>query len=159
MPYPYQVRLMDGQFIYALQDNEASITLVPRFEVGAYVKCNVGNEEYAVGRVVAHHYEGPGRTVYPYQIKLQDGGLIFASADDDFCVTTYVAPSWAMTMKNHPSCSCSCSLHGGRRTLLKSILASWKCICSVDCPAARHNPVSRVLLSGGQVNPTPALAA
>lgn len=83
-----QVKLLQNdQLIFAPTDDEECIKKAARFEVGAFVQCNVG--QWARGRVVAHKYVEPeSGLVHPYQIKLQDGRLIYASEDDDACIQT-----------------------------------------------------------------------
>ena len=96
--HPYQVELDDGRLIYAPVDNDECINRVPRFDVGSYVQCllswgladtstsdETGSdcEQWATGRVVAHHYEESGLPVRPYQVQLEDGRLIYAPEDDD----------------------------------------------------------------------------
>ena len=60
-----------------------------RFDVGARVACNLGAAGWTPGIVVAHNYAKlgwpPGQVV-PYQVQLDDGGLIFAPEDSDECV-------------------------------------------------------------------------
>lgn len=83
--YPYQVRLEGcGRLIYAPDDDDSCIHRVPRIAVGAFVECNLGEDNWVPGRVVAHSYEEPGhRQPYPYQMELLDGDLIYAPADDE----------------------------------------------------------------------------
>ena len=56
-----------------------------RFEIGAEVACNMG-EDWLEGRVLQHFYTEPS---FPpghcaaYQVKLHDGGIIFAPRDHD----------------------------------------------------------------------------
>jgi len=54
-----------------------------RFEVGARVLCSRGALDWAKGRVVRHSYEKPEGVFHPYQVRLNDGELIFASQDHD----------------------------------------------------------------------------
>ena len=55
-----------------------------RFEVGQRVECNTGGGGWAKGTIVALMYSAtPTGAVAPYQIKLDDGMLIFAPIDDD----------------------------------------------------------------------------
>ena len=60
----------------------------PRFPVGAAVECNLGEGEWARGKVVKQYWRGGNQPwespAHPYQIRLLDGGeLIYAPADDD----------------------------------------------------------------------------
>ena len=170
--YPYEIKLNDGRLIYAPVDDDRCINRVPRFDVGSYVQCLMcsmlvpassdvksdeddidgDREQWATGRVVAHHYEGNGLPLCPYQVQLQDGRLIYAPKDDDaivkkavFAVTSkeksetlsnnqsandrHVALSRAMTpmsMGKHVSCACGC-LPREDHALMS---AFWK-LCSV----------------------------
>ena len=58
-----------------------------RFAVGARVECWIGT--WAPGRVIKLHYHEasfePGYFA-PYQVELDDGGLIYAPEDDDECI-------------------------------------------------------------------------
>ena len=55
-----------------------------RFDVGDSVACCVGPNEWAKGKVVDRMYREEGRAGFaPYQVELDDGGLIFAPLDDD----------------------------------------------------------------------------
>ena len=58
-----------------------------RFVVGERVECKTGKKEWSAGEVVAlmfHDKESmPVGQVVPYQIKLDDGELVWAPADKD----------------------------------------------------------------------------
>jgi len=158
--HPYQIKLDNGRLIYAPVDDEKCINRVPRFDVGSYVQCLLNSrlapascvvkndedgidcEEWATGRVVAHHYEEAGVPLRPYQVQLEDGRLIYAPTDDDavikkvvFAVAkkrndrrvapSHVTPSWAMSTKNRATCACGCLPHE-YRTLMKNALACWR---------------------------------
>jgi hypothetical protein len=62
--------------------------LAPRFAVGTAVECNMGPAGWRRGTVVALDYAEPGmEQPVPYQVELaNNGGLIFASTDADWCV-------------------------------------------------------------------------
>eukprot|EP00937_MAST-01D_sp_MAST-1D-sp2_P006455 g6455.t1 len=53
-----------------------------RFQVGDSVACNTGRG-WTRGVIVAHNYRSQDGRINPYQIELENGGLIFAPADDD----------------------------------------------------------------------------
>ena len=68
----------------------------PRFEIGARVACTIGEGERAHGTVVAHYYREDGwppAQWAPYQVKLDDGSLIFAPYDFDECISAAGAAS------------------------------------------------------------------
>ena len=82
---PYQVKLHDGQLIYAPDDDDSCIRKLNRelrFDIGAKVQCWY-NEKWEVGHVVQHDYEEPHGVFHPYQIELHDDVLIYAPRDDD----------------------------------------------------------------------------
>lgn len=54
-----------------------------RFPLGTPVWCFIGGEQWAPGTVIAHNYEEPTGVFNPYQIRLTDGHLVYAPADDD----------------------------------------------------------------------------
>jgi len=57
-----------------------------RFAVGAKVQCKTGEKSWSNGEVVALMYRDeymPPGMIAPYQIKLTDGNLIYAPADED----------------------------------------------------------------------------
>jgi len=59
-----------------------------RFQVGSKVQCNAEGG-WATGKVVALFYRDagmPNGMIAPYQVKLDNGSLIYAPADDDQCI-------------------------------------------------------------------------
>ena len=64
-----------------------------RFDVGHRVFCNTGN--WSPGTIVEQWYREPtwpaGRSV-PYQVKLDDGGLVYAPYDDDVIIRSADGP-------------------------------------------------------------------
>ena len=57
-----------------------------RFSAGDRVRCKTAERTWDAGVVVALHYSEPGwpnGVVAPYQVELDNGGLIFAPCDDD----------------------------------------------------------------------------
>eukprot|EP00747_Dinoflagellata_sp_TGD_P064187 gnl/TRDRNA2_/TRDRNA2_153782_c2_seq2.p1 gnl/TRDRNA2_/TRDRNA2_153782_c2~~gnl/TRDRNA2_/TRDRNA2_153782_c2_seq2.p1 ORF type:complete len:448 (+),score=130.59 gnl/TRDRNA2_/TRDRNA2_153782_c2_seq2:66-1346(+) len=68
-----------------------------RFKVGDKVECQTGKGNWSKGEIVALLYRQEGittalgRGVAPYQIKLDDGRLIFAPVDDDRCIRKQAA--------------------------------------------------------------------
>lgn len=77
-----------------------------RFDVGNSVLCRTGRDEWSAGTVVALNYSEPdwpaGRTV-PYQVQLDDGGLIFVPVDNDQLCREIVPPWWAAAFKESAS--------------------------------------------------------
>ena len=58
-----------------------------RFSVGTSVECNVGDETWMRGTVVALDYVEEGwDQPAPYQVELEDGTLIFAPIDEDWVI-------------------------------------------------------------------------
>ena len=60
-----------------------------RFAVGARVECARGGDTWAPGRVIKLHYHEAGFEpgfFAPYQIELDDGGLVYAPDDDDMWI-------------------------------------------------------------------------
>ena len=65
-----------------------------RFSVGERVRCRVSPSEWAPGCVAQLWYrepDWPEGQLAPYQVKLDDGGLIYCPADQDTCVRRAVA--------------------------------------------------------------------
>ena len=63
----------------------------PRFPLGATVECRLGPEKWALGRIVGLHYREPSWPAdrrAPYQVRLEEGPLIYAPEDVDECVRT-----------------------------------------------------------------------
>lgn len=86
------VKLQDGRLISPSDLQSCShILRVPRYPVGAYVHCKMDSRRWAAGRVVSHSFEEPGHPsseVYPYQVKLKQGGLlIYVLEDNDALIT------------------------------------------------------------------------
>ena len=79
----------------------------PRFDVGTVVYCNY-EENWARGVVVAHHYREleDKNAVHPYQVRLEDGRLIYAPDDDDTCI--HRVPRYAV------GASVICNVGGGQ---------------------------------------------
>jgi len=75
-----------------LQGKLLSSRVSLRFAVGMRVKCFVGGDKWAPGRIIKlHHHEAsfePGFFA-PYQIRLDDGGLIYAPEDRDTCIREF----------------------------------------------------------------------
>ena len=75
-----QVELQDGRLISPSDlQTRRHILRMPRYPVGAYVHCKMGGGRWAAGRVVSHSFEEPGHPsakIYPYQVKLKQGGLL-----------------------------------------------------------------------------------
>ena len=71
-----------------MQGKLLSLDVSLRFAVGARVECARG-DTWAPGRVIKLHYHEAGFEpgfFAPYQIELDDGGLIYAPDDDDNCI-------------------------------------------------------------------------
>ena len=61
-----------------------------RFALDAVVYCSRGQGlVWEKGRIVQLHYEEPENVFHPYQIRLDNGGLIFAPLDRDACIRTF----------------------------------------------------------------------
>ena len=54
-----------------------------RFGVGDRVECRTGQTEWSLGNIFHLLWKSPSGQVAPYQIKLDNGSLIFAPADDN----------------------------------------------------------------------------
>mmetsp|Transcript_10541 Transcript_10541/g.31875 ORF Transcript_10541/g.31875 Transcript_10541/m.31875 type:complete len:184 (+) Transcript_10541:112-663(+) len=73
---------------------EPPTDVVLRFPVGARVEACCGPQQWKPGRVVQHWYrqvDFPREFFAPYQLQLDDGGLIFAPEDSDKCVRAEIA--------------------------------------------------------------------
>ena len=73
---------------YASPEKNAQRVKGLRYGIGDRVACNTGGPEWSKGKVVALMYRDPHMPpgmVAPYQVKLDDGGLIYAPADEE-CV-------------------------------------------------------------------------
>ena len=102
--YTYRIELTNGQIIYADDDDDACVHPVPRYAVGAYVHCSVGNGEWAAGRVVAHSNVEPDfNHPYPYQVKLRSGQLFFVQRDNEEQIRE-TAPTIAAGPAEHARC-------------------------------------------------------
>ena len=80
----FEASLRNAQF--ELQGKLLSSRVSLRFAVGMRVKCFVGGDKWAPGRVIKlHHHEASFEPDFfaPYQIRLDDGGLIYAPEDTD----------------------------------------------------------------------------
>ena len=65
------------------------LLLCLRFAIGARVECLISDDTWVPGRVIKLHYHESGFEpgyFAPYQIELDDGGLIYAPDDDDECI-------------------------------------------------------------------------
>jgi len=73
----------------ATPEREAERLKQLRFKIGDKVACNTGSREWSKGTVVALMYRDefmePGM-VAPYQVKLDNGDLIYAPADEPFLI-------------------------------------------------------------------------
>jgi len=94
---PYQIKLDDGEHIMAPMDSPMCIRaeggkkveVQLRFAAGDRVKCKVSQEEWVSGKIMKlWHREShwPEGTKVPYQVKLDNGNLIFAPMDDERCI-------------------------------------------------------------------------
>eukprot|EP00930_Biecheleria_cincta_P106039 TRINITY_DN9925_c0_g1_i1.p1 TRINITY_DN9925_c0_g1~~TRINITY_DN9925_c0_g1_i1.p1 ORF type:complete len:384 (+),score=104.14 TRINITY_DN9925_c0_g1_i1:113-1264(+) len=77
-----------------------------RFNVGTRVICRTGRDEWSAGVIVALKYRESdwpaGRTV-PYQVQLDNGGLIFVPMDNDELCRKLVPPWWASVFEKSAS--------------------------------------------------------
>ena len=79
---------MEHQNAPFLQGKLLSFDVSLRFAVGARVECARG-DTWAPGRVIKLHYHEAGFEpgfFAPYQIELDDGGLVYAPDDDDMWI-------------------------------------------------------------------------
>ena len=107
--FTYRIELTSGRVIYADDDDDACVHVVPRYAVGACVHCNVGKGEWAAGRVAAHSHVEPGSPYpYPYLVKLRTSTLIYIRRDDDEHIRDEV-PTIAAGPGEHALC-CSMGL-------------------------------------------------
>jgi len=94
---PYQIELDTGKQIIAPKDSfevirkegDGSGTAFLRFGVGHRVKCQTKPGTWAVGTVTKSWHtetQWPEGTKVPYQVKLDNGAMIFAPMDDDRCL-------------------------------------------------------------------------
>merc|ERR1711907_400923 len=69
----------------ANEENRAKRLKRLRFDVGDAVECRTGAgpEDWSAGEIVDRLWKTPSGQVAPYQIKLKDGTLIYAPADDN----------------------------------------------------------------------------
>lgn len=112
-----------------------------RFDVGTEVLCQTGPDEWSAGRVVMHNYREPdwprGRTV-PYQVQLEDGGLIFVPQDVEQLCRKLELPWWGELLKGKQPPSMkqlrkACDGkdvneqdHTGNTALLAAVRRSWQ---------------------------------
>ena len=91
----------------------------PRFDVGTDVYCNY-EENWARGVVVAHHYREleDMNAVHPYQVRLENGRLIYAPDDDDTCI--HRVPRYAVGTYVH------CNIGGGQWTAGRVVAHSYR---------------------------------
>ena len=83
---PYQVQLERGM-IFVPVDNDDVVTKL-RFTVGDRVQCNTG-DTWELATVVDLMYQEASMAheeFAPYQLKLDNGLLIYAPSDSDGCV-------------------------------------------------------------------------
>lgn len=74
-------------------DTDAPVQQMPRFPIGALVKCRLGEDKWARGHVIGHFYREPSWTPerrVPYQVQLEGevAPKIFAPVDEDTCIRT-----------------------------------------------------------------------
>jgi len=116
-----------------------------RFKVGTEVLCRTGAEEWSAGRVVRLNYREPdwprGRTV-PYQVALEDGGLIFVPQDIPELCRQLQLPWWGSLFKERQELSArqlrrACvdkpvneQDHNGNTALLEAARHNWEPIVS-----------------------------
>eukprot|EP00931_Biecheleriopsis_adriatica_P028257 TRINITY_DN16876_c0_g1_i1.p1 TRINITY_DN16876_c0_g1~~TRINITY_DN16876_c0_g1_i1.p1 ORF type:complete len:476 (-),score=79.20 TRINITY_DN16876_c0_g1_i1:24-1397(-) len=69
-----------------------------RFQVGTKVLCRTGQDEWSAGRIVALNYREPDWTpgrYAPYQVRLDDGPLIYVPMDSPQFCRELVPPWWS----------------------------------------------------------------
>ena len=73
--------------------------------MGTSVECNVGDETWMRGTVVALDYVEEGwDQPAPYQVELEDGTLIFAPIDEDRVIRRQLAANF-VCVTAHQNCS------------------------------------------------------
>jgi len=76
-----------------------------RFGIGHRVECRTGDEEWSAGKIVALDYSEdswPAGRVVPYQIRLDNGRLIFAPVDIDQVIRSIHLTWWNKVFDDKP---------------------------------------------------------